>query len=405
MAKKRQSLPDTLPSVPTFETVCARLTLPVEAEETLADAVRLEAEAIMPFEEGAYTFSFELLRKRPEGLDVLVAGAADETLAHCGHDALRDAGLLGTVRLDLSALGWARGILARRPDVAQGVRPVLLRAPGEQLLLVLSDGVPVAVRGFAPEAPDATLAREATLALIQLGMDGEAGALGRGLCLAADEAGAAPLREALGEEVAFEPIGDAEALLQQGLRLRAEEGAPFDLTPQAWRDEAKAARQKRLLILGGSALGVAWLLCALALFLLPRIYGKLAADVGAELAAQHGAYLEVLELRDRVELIRRYEDHSRSALEMLRLLCACKAPNVVFLSFTYNRDAAVRVTGLADDTADVYGLKDALEKDVGPEGEKRIAAVTINRLTQDAKTRRQRFDIEIAFPVTEEETL
>ena len=113
--------------------------------------------------------------------------------------------------------------------------------------------------------------------------------------------------------------------------------------------------------------------------------------------------MEVLALRARVALIRRYEDHSRSALEMLRLLCQEKAENVIFLSFTYNRDTSVRVTGLADDTSDVYGLKDALQKDRGPDGAARIAAVNINRLTQDPKTRRQRFDIEILFPVPSEE--
>ena len=38
MATKTNSLPDELPAVPTFDTVCARLSLPIEAEETLADA-------------------------------------------------------------------------------------------------------------------------------------------------------------------------------------------------------------------------------------------------------------------------------------------------------------------------------------------------------------------------------
>ena len=36
MPKKRQKLPDSLPYVPTFDTVCARLSLPAEARETLA---------------------------------------------------------------------------------------------------------------------------------------------------------------------------------------------------------------------------------------------------------------------------------------------------------------------------------------------------------------------------------
>lgn len=403
MAKKKLSLPDILPAVPTFETVCARLSLPAEAEETLEDAVRLQAESLSPFEEGLYTFSYEVVRRRPEGLDVLVAAAADAAIDGQGHDRLAAEGLLGAVRMDLTALAWARALRERRPELAQGVWPILLCAPSERLLMVLAGGAPLEVRAFAPETPVAVLTRQATLLLARLGMEGGVGELGAGLCCAAEPAEAAPLREALGAEPAFEPIGDAEALLQRGLRLRAEEGADFDLTPQAWRDEAKATRQRKLLIVGGSVLGVAWLLCALYLFLMPKIYGKLADDVAARLDAQHAAYMEVLALRDRVDLIRRYEDHSRSALEMLRLLCQEKAENVIFQSFTYNRDTSVRVVGLADDTSDVYGLKDALQKDRGPNGETRIAAVNINRLTQDPKTRRQRFDIEILFPVPSEE--
>ena len=100
---RSKNLPERLPCVPTFDTVCALRTLPPEAEETLADAVRLEAEAISPFEEGAYTFSYEVIRRRAEGIDVLVAAASDAVLDGHGHDLLREAGLLGALRL-----GWPR---------------------------------------------------------------------------------------------------------------------------------------------------------------------------------------------------------------------------------------------------------------------------------------------------------
>ena len=132
MAKKKLSLPDILPAVPTFETVCARLSLPAEAEETLEDAVRLQAESLSPFEEGLYTFSYEVVRRRPEGLDVLVAAAADAAIDGQGHDRLAAEGLLGAVRMDLTALAWARALRERRPELAQGVWPVLLCAPSER---------------------------------------------------------------------------------------------------------------------------------------------------------------------------------------------------------------------------------------------------------------------------------
>lgn len=403
MPKKRQKLPDSLPYVPTFDTVCARLSLPAEARETLDDAVRLTMESLMPFEEEAYTYSYEVVRERPEALDVFVAGAANETLAQCGHDALRAVDGLGKVRLDLSALGWARGVAARWPQVGEGLRPVLVRAPKETVFLLLADGAPLEVRGFPPDSADEVLAHAMTLALVRLGMEDEsAGAVGRGLCLAAEPAQAEPLRQALGGEVDFEPLTDAEALLQAGLRARAEEGrATFDLTPPAWIAEAKALRQKRLLLLGGSAFGVVWLLCALTLFFLPRVYAKMAADVRAELDAQHAAYEEVMALRNQLDLVRAYGDRSQSALEMLLLICKSKQPNVILKSFTYDRtkDSTVRVTGQADTTGDVYDLINKLEAD------ERI--VRVDRGTQvaslDRATGRQAFTFTLYLPVPEEE--
>ena len=188
----------------------------------------------------------------------------------------------------------------------------------------------------------------------------------------------------------------AEALLQQGLRLRAEEGATFDLTPQAWRDEAKAARQRRLMVAAGSVLGVLWVLGAATLFLLPRIYAQRAKLTQKRLDAQRAAYEEVLDLRERVSLIERYQDRAFSALEMLRLLCEAKAEGMVFLSMTYRQKQTLRLTGTTEATADVYAFKEALQKDA------RVREVRINRLVQDGKTRKQRFDVEILFAVEEE---
>ena len=403
MLKRRQKLPDSLPYVPTFDAVCSRLSLPTEAKETLADAVRLAMESLMPFEEEAYTYSYEVVRERPETLDVFVAGAANETLASCGHDALRAVGGLGKVRLDLSALGWAQGIVARWPQVGEGLRPVLVRAPKETVFLLLTDGAPLEVRGFPPETADEALTHAMTLALVRLGMEGEeSGVLGRGLCLAAEESQAAPLRQAMAGEADFEPLADAEALLQEGLRARAEKGgATFDLTPPAWIAEAKALRQKQLLVVGGGVFAVAWLLCAFALFFLPRYYQRQADDLQAQVDAQHADYLATMALRNQLDLVQAYGDRSQSALEMLLLICQSKRPNVILKSFTYDRtkDNSIRVTGLADTTGDVYDLINKLEADA------RI--VRVDRGTQvaslDRATGRQTFTFTLYLPVPEQE--
>lgn len=395
---KRQPLPTRLPSVPTCGTVYARFSLPAEAADTAEEALRLQAETLSPFEEGAYAMGVEPLGQRGEEAEYLVAVASDASLDGLWHDWLAARGLLGRLRLDLSGLGWLRGMLERRPALAEGCWLAALRAGQEQLILLLREGRPLEMRALPPEAADADFARETTLALAQAAMAGVRAPEGAVLFAKNPEAGE-PLREVLGQEPTFEPLGDdeaAEALLQRGLRLRAEEGATFDLTPQAWRDEAKAARQRRMMLAAGSALGALWLLGAATLFLLPKAYAHRAKVAQTRLDAQHAAYEEVLDLRERVSLIERYQDRSFSALEMLRLLCEAKAEGMVFLSLTYRQKQALRLAGTTEATADVYAFKDALQKDP------RVREVRINRLVQDGKTRKQRFDVEILFAVEEE---
>lgn len=398
MNAKKQPLPAQLPAVPTFGTVYARLTLPAEAADTATEALGLQAEALSPFEEGTYAVGIEPLGAHGEEAAYWVAVASDLSLDDPWHDWLATRGLLGKLRLDLTGFGWWRGMLARRPALAKGRWLAALRTGQEQLLLLLEEGKPREMRALPPEAPDGDFARETMLALAQAAMAG-GGAPEGAVLFAKEPAAGAPLQEVLGQAPDFEPLASdeaAEALLQQGLRLRAEEGATFDLTPQAWRDEAKAARQRRLMVAAGSVLGVLWVLGAATLFLLPRIYAQRAKLTQKRLDAQRAAYEEVLDLRERVSLIERYQDRAFSALEMLRLLCEAKAEGMVFLSMTYRQKQTLRLTGTTEATADVYAFKEALQKDA------RVREVRINRLVQDGKTRKQRFDVEILFAVEEE---
>lgn len=394
---KKQALPEQLPAVPTYGTVYARFTLPKEAADTATEALTLQAEALSPFEEGSYAVGMEALGSRGSEEVYLVAVASEVSLDDPWHGWLAARGALGKLRLDLSALGWLRGMKERHPALAKGRWLAALRTGTEQLIFLLEDGCLSEVRALPPEAADADFQREATLALAQGAMAGFGMPEGA-VIFAGEPSAGVPLRELLGQEPAFEPLGDgeAEAFLQRGLRLRAEEGATFDLTPQAWRDEAHAAHQRRFLSLAASVLGVLWLIGAATLFLLPKIYAHRAKVAQSRLDAQRAVYEEVLDLRERVSLIERYQDRSFSALEMLRLVCEAKAEGMIFLSMTYRQKQTLRLTGTTDATADVYTFKDTLQKDT------RIREVRINRLVQDGKTQKQRFDVEILFAVEEE---
>ncbi len=416
MAKKRKVTTTLLPSVQTTATVFVQLALPPEAEETLADAVPLQAEAISPFDEGDYSVAYEVLGRQRDQLNVLVVIASYEALNEAWHQWLLERGLLAQTRLDLSALGWVRAMVERRPALAKGEHLVLLRVPSEQLLLLIAEGHLVAMRALSPDAPVVDVVREGTVLLSQAAMSGVGGEIQSLVCFAKEATFGEPLEMLLEETPVFEALSDedAETFLQQGLKLRADEGVTFDLTPQPWRDEAKAAKQKHMMMFGGAILGILWVLCAVMLYAKPKIEAHRVETLQREIRAQKEAYNEVLALEARVEMIQRYQDKRYSVLEMLRLFCAAKPQGITFQNFTYRQKPSrqptaeggtsssqtqtLRVSGLAKSASDVYAFKDELLKDE----HQRIGEVTINRLAQDAKTKDHRFDIEIAFPQEEE---
>ncbi len=415
MAKKKKVIASVLPSVPTTATVFLQLALPLEAEETLAEAIPLQAEALSPFDEGEYSVAYEVLGRQRDQLNILVAIASHEALGEMWHQWMLDRGVLAQMRLDLSALGWIQAMVTRRTALATGEHLVLLRVPSEQILMLLNDGQLMAMRALSAEAPAEDVVREGAVLLSQAAMAGVGGNIQSLVCFAKEPTYGEPLQALLEETPAFEPLPDedAEAFLQQGLAARAKAGATFDLTPQPWRDEAKAAKQKRALMLGGAVLGVLWVLCAVMLYAKPKIEAHRVLTLQKQLQAQKAAYNEVLALEARVEMIQRYQDKSYSALEILRLFCAAKPEGITFQSFTYRQKPSrqpdgegtssssqtqmLRVSGLAKSASDVYTFKEELLKDE----HQRIGEVTINRLAQDAKTKDHRFDIDIVFPTEE----
>lgn len=387
-------------AVRSYETVLVRQVLPVEAEGTLAETVALNTEALSPFEEGCYALGYEVVSRNAEALTVWVAMAANEVLDERWHAALQTAGKLGKARVDVSLMGWLKVLPQVAPEAMHGRKLLAIREPAEQLLMLLSEGVPEAVRAFPGQMADADFAREAMLLLSRGALEGLGAEAPEAICLAPMRESVQALQLGTGLEPRFIALEPAEAETRLGQALLERATAPeatMDLTPEAWREEASAARRKRGLIAGASILGVLWLICAAGLFLAPKVYKKLAQDVTAQIARQRRVYQAVQDLRERVALIERYQDRSNSALEMLRLLCAAKAKTMTFLSVSYRQKQQLKVSGLADDTSDVYAFKEALQQD------ERLQEVKITRLSQDPKTRKQRFDIDIVFPSEQEQ--
>ncbi len=400
MAKKKTStLSDSLPAVPAHDTVCTLLHLPEETASALDEALSLQAETLSPFDEDDTTAAWEVVGKHNGVITVYLAVASNDALSVTWHDALRDRGQLATVRLEATPLCWLQALPERDPALREGQTLALLRTARETLLVLFAHGRAVALRGLAPTVLDAEITREAMRLLTQAALENllDDSPL-TGVCytttpnvanVLADFTVTAPREVLLTDD-------EAEHLLQQALRRRTDAKKTFDLTPQIWRDEARANRMRHTTIVVGVFFGLIWSAAALALFLLPKYYAQRAKDTALRIQAHRTAYNDVVDLQERVGLILRYQDRRFSALEMLRLVCAAKAADMTFLSATYRQKQSLRLTGQCGDTSGVYAFKESVQKD------ERIKEVRINRLAQDAKTRQQRFDIDILF-VTESE--
>ena len=187
------------------------------------------------------------------------------------------------------------------------------------------------------------------------------------------------------------PLPDSVA----GLVERAQEADALDALPASWREVLEETRFKSKLVKSLVAAGVVWALILLVLFGVPVVYGFLTNHQKA-LSAEHAKkYREVKEMRDKVELMQKYSDHSRGVLEILKAVSDRLPGGVELNSWNFRREEGVKFSGEANEAAEVYGLKDAL---IATEA---FADVVLTGPSA-GKGGRQRFDIECKFETEEE---
>lgn len=371
-----------------------------EGEDAVATASGILS-AISPFPDEPLTVSCETVRETEKGRVVLAAalpeGAADDIA-----DAL-DAAKINVTRVDILSLGELRGLWSQLSDGRTGVRRLVLLKSADCLsLFVLDDDQPSAVRAITSEGD---LRREVMLSLLE----------------AEDFGGAKPLSEIVvsGDVDAsslepFAPVRRIEAgedriaLALKGVEERSGEPSSLDALPESWRevlDETrfKAKLKKFLAIAGGI-----WAFVMLVLFGVPVVFGFL-TDRQKSLCREHSRqYKSVLAMKEKVDLVRKYSDHARGALETMKMVSdllplpeGSDSSCIELNSWNFRREdgersGGVKFSGEADSTALVYQFKDALV-DCG------LFAQVDLQGPSAGKGGRQRFDIDCRFEGEEQE--
>lgn len=339
-------------------------------------------QAMSPYPDEALTVSCETVRETEDGLVVIAAAVPESSTEDIG--AALDAGKYSVTRIDILALGQLRELWPQLGDGRTGIRRlVLLKSADCISLFILDDDQPSAIRAISNGSD---LRREVMLSLLE----------------AEDFGGSRPLAETV--TVGDVPVEGLEGLAPvrrlpaadasvQGMIDRAADPSTLDALPASWREvlaETRFKTSQRKFLIGA---GAVWLLIAAIVFGVPLIFGYMERHQTALCKEHARKHREVKDMRARVELVRRYSDHARGALEILKAVSDRLPEGVELSSWNYKRGEGVKFSGEAPDTGSVYDIKDKLMALSDTENEEKVFADVVLTGPSATRTGRLRFDI------------
>lgn len=390
------------------------------------DPVEFSAEilqAMSPFPDEELTVSCETVREGEDG-KIVIAAALPESAADDIGEAL-DAEKLSVVRIDSLALGQLRGIWASLGECA-GRRLVLIRSVDCVSMLVMDGDQPSAIRAITETVE---LKREIMLSLLEAEDFGGAHKLEEIVIVdgvaeepavaaaeepseaseasegsgAADEGAARSVPCELDPEElkAFAPVrkievGSDAALV--GVAERSEDAESLNALPESWAEMLQETRFKHKLVKCVAIAGGIWLLIIAVLFGVPLGYGFMTDYQKAQSKQHERQYREVKEMKAKVVLIKKYSDHMRGALEIMKAVSDRLPESVTLSSWNYKREDGVRVTGEATVKDDAYKLKDEMEAlSEGEDGEGPRIFANLEMKGPDATRNGYRFDLDCQY--------
>ena len=346
-------------SLPLSKLLVKSVRMPVEAREDLLGAAKLELDGISPFPDEELAPAAEVVAETDSEILALVSALPASAAAEIS--AALAAARVHVTRTDATALGWLRSLWPRLGEVEAQRRLVLLNLGDGWDLAVLDGDAPVQLRGIGAVGSAAELVREVTLSLLACEA-GSADVDDVAVCCLEQPGGSVlqrlssfgPVRMLLVDD----PVGGVE-----GCARREAEGIAFDVTPADWaeaRTESRFRRNFKAFL--AVAIGL-WAIVMGVLFGYDTVYDMMKGrQKDLHKGAHARAYKEVVAMTNCVALLGRYEDRSKSALEMLRLVTASMPDDegMTFESFGFKRGDYVRVSGKASERESRRRLEEAL---------------------------------------------
>lgn len=380
--------------------------------------------AMSPYPDEELTVGIEVMRESESGKAVIAAALPESSADDIG-EALDEA-RLNVVKIDAIVLGELRAlwpqIFASGADEAR--RLLVMDSPDALSLTVLDGDRISSIRSVDAKSP---LRREVMLGLLEAEEFGGEKPLEEILFLprapressgeeggeTAEASGPVMTREAVEEALAgFAPVRGITRTLDdaalRGIAERAADPAALDALPASWREILEETRFKAKLKKWLSVSGILWLLAVGTLFGVPFGYRWL-ADREKDKCRRHArAFREVSEMRAKVKLVKKYSDHSRGALAVLKAVND-RLPDegMTVERFNFKFDDSVVISAVADTAELAYEFHSELEKIMlsdGEEEERLFEVVTLKDLKpKSGKSVEQSFTVVCAFHKEEEE--
>ncbi len=377
--------------------------------------------ALSPFPDDVLTVSCETVCEDESG-KVVIASALPESAADDIGEAL-DAAKLSVVRIDALVLGQLRGVWNALGESA-GRRLVIVHSVDCLSLVVLDGDRPSAIRAITNEAD---LRREVMLSLLEAEDFGGEKKLDEIVVVRSGEAESGeaeslPLQDknessisGSGKDSAspllglssFAPVrtievGSDAALV--GVAERSADPAALNALPSTWQEMLEETRFKAKLTRYLAIAGGVWTLVMAVLFGVPVVYGFM-TDHQKSLSKQHQRqYQAVKEMKAKVDLIHKYSDHARGALEIMKAVSDRLPEGITLSSWTYKRDEGVRVSGDAATAEDVYAFKDAMDAlSAGEEEDAEVIFNVVDLSGPNASKGVYRFDLDCQYQTGDED--
>ena len=358
-----------------------------EGEDPVAAAAPVLA-AMSPYPDEPLTVSCEEVQPQ-----VYIAAALPESATEDIAAAL-DAAKVEITAIDALVFGEIRALWDELG--AEGRKLVLLRGVEGVSLLVLDGGVPVAIRALDGNSD---LKREVFLSLLE----------------AEDFGGVKPLSEIVvrGEVdvSALERLAPVRRLAARGdildgalagIRDRAAEAGTLNVLPESWRQMLEDSRFKRKLCRGLAVAGAVWALAMATLLGVPAAYGWMTDYQKGLSKAHQREYRQVVQMRDKVKLVRKYSDHARGALEIMKAVSDRLPQGIELNSWNFKREEGVRVSGEGTGNEAIYRFKDNMAEMAEEDGQEPIFPTVGLKGPSAVKGGKYKFDLDCTYETEDE---